>query len=240
MRLLAFALLFAGGCAQKSDLDAANEKIKALEEKVAKLEAGGAKGGATAADPAKEEAATKLMTDTQEALKNGDYATAKSKIAELTGSYADTRAGKAASRMAAEVNLVGTDAAPIEVEKWFQGKGDYSGDKATLLVFWEVWCPHCKKEMPKLAEEEGKYKAKGVQIVALTKVTKSATDEKVAEFIKEHNLKYPVGKEKGDNMSKAFSVSGIPAAALVKDGKVVWRGHPARLTDEMLDKLLAS
>jgi hypothetical protein len=31
-----------------------------------------------------------------------------------------------------------------------------------------------------------------------------------------------------------FGVSGIPAAAVVKGGKVVWRGHPARLSEQML------
>ena len=40
-------------------------------------------------------------------------------------------------------------------------------------------------------------------------------------------------------MSSSFAVTGIPAAALVKDGKVVWRGHPARLDDALLDKLMA-
>jgi alkyl hydroperoxide reductase subunit AhpC len=140
--------------------------------------------------------------------------------------------------MASEINIIGTPAAPIEADKWFQGQGDFSKSKATLLVFWEVWCPHCKKEMPKLAEEEAKWKAKGVQIVAMTKVTKSATDEKVVEFLKENKVKFPVGKEKDGSMSKAYAVSGIPAAALVKDGKVIWRGHPARLDDATVDKLL--
>jgi thiol-disulfide isomerase/thioredoxin len=239
MRLLAFALLFTSGCVQKSEYDALAERVKVLEDKVAS--GASAKPGATpAADPAKEEAATKLMTEAQDAMKNGDYATAKTKLNDLTANYADTRAGKAASRMAAEVNIVGNDAAPIEVEKWYSGKADYGDSKATLLVFWEVWCPHCKKEIPKLAQEEGKYKAKGVQVVGLTKVTKSATDEKVEEFLKENKVGFAVGKEKGDNMSKAFAVTGIPAAALVKDGKVIWRGHPARLTDDVLDKLLAS
>ena len=125
-----------------------------------------------------------------------------------------------------------------DLEKWYQGKGEYSDSKATLLVFWEVWCPHCKKEIPKLAEEEGKYKDKGVQIVAMTKVTKSATDDKVQEFLKENKVKFPVGKEQDGSMSQAFAVTGIPAAALVKNGKVIWRGHPARLDDATLDALL--
>jgi hypothetical protein len=32
-------------------------------------------------------------------------------------------------------------------------------------------------------------------------------------------------------------VTGIPAAAVVKGGKVIWRGHPAQLTDDVLGKL---
>ena len=41
-------------------------------------------------------------------------------------------------------------------------------------------------------------------------------------------------------LSGAYAVSGIPAAALVKDGKVIWRGHPSRLTDELVQQLLSS
>ncbi|MDP2316633.1 MAG: TlpA disulfide reductase family protein [Pseudomonadota bacterium] len=237
---LAVISLALTGCVQKSEFDALEARVKAAEEKVATLEKAPAGRGAAAptASPEEEEAAGKLMTEVQEAMKGNDYATAKTKLADLTGKFAGTKAGKAASRMASEVNLIGTVAAPLEMEKWFQGKAELGGDKATLLVFWEVWCPHCKKELPKLAEEEGKYKAKGVQIVGITKVTKSATDEKVEEFIKESKAKFPIGKEKDGSLSKAYSVSGIPAAALVKDGKVIWRGHPARLDEATLDALL--
>lgn len=240
MKKLALALVLLAGCAQKKDVDDLRARVDEMEKKVAAIEKAGPKG-ATAADPAKEEAATKLMMEATTAMKDNDYATAKAKIAELESAYADTRAGKQAAKMAREVNLVGADAKPIEVEKWFTNKkADFGDADATLLVFWEVWCPHCKREVPKLVELQSKYKGKGMQVVTLTKVTKSSTDEKVDEFIKEHKLDFPVGKEKDGSMSDAYAVSGIPAAALVKDGKVIWRGHPARLTDEVLDKLLAS
>lgn len=228
------------GCAQKSEFDALEARVKATEEKIATLEKTPAgKAAAAAANPEDEEKAGKLMTEVQDAMKANDYATAKTKLALLTSAPLDaTRAGKAAGRIATEVNLIGTDAAPIEVESWFQGKADLNGADATLLVFWEVWCPHCKKELPKLAEDEAKYKEMGVQVIGLTKVTKSATDEKVAEFIKESKATFPIGKEKDGSLSKAYSVSGIPAAALVKGGKVIWRGHPARLDDDTLSALL--
>ena len=45
---------------------------------------------------------------------------------------------------------------------------------------------------------------------------------------------YPTAKEKGD-LSEYYGVRGVPAAAVVKGGKVVWRGHPSRINDKMLE-----
>ena len=70
-------------------------------------------------------------------------------------------------------------------------------------------------------------------MVGLTKLSRSSTEEKVLEFIKDNNVSYPTAKEDGER-SKHFNVSGIPAAAVVKDGKVIWRGHLV-MTDTMID-----
>jgi thiol-disulfide isomerase/thioredoxin len=109
--------------------------------------------------------------------------------------------------------------------------------KATLVVFWEVWCPHCRREVPNLQATYEKYNSKGLTVVGVTKITKSSTEEKVTEFIAENKLTYPIAKETG-TLSSRFGVRGIPAAAVVKDGKVVWRGHPARLSEDMYESWL--
>ena len=103
----------------------------------------------------------------------------------------------------------------------------------SLVVFWEKWCPHCRRELPEMEATYQEYKDR-MGFVALTKQSKNTTDEAVQEFIDEHSLTYPMGKEDG-SMSNAYAVSGIPAAAVVKDGKVVWRGHPGSLSNDMLD-----
>ena len=113
-----------------------------------------------------------------------------------------------------------------------------SDGSATMLVFWEEWCPHCKREVPKIEGMHTKYKARGLNVVGLTKVTRSSTDEKVTSFMQEKGVTYPVAKEDGDNLSKRFGVRGVPAAAIVQAGKVVWRGHPARISDGMIEKIL--
>lgn len=240
MSMITLSLVLAlGGCAQQKDVDDLSARVKALEDKVVTLEKSAPKPAADPNSP-EEKAASTLMEELQAALKANDYALAKAKVGELTSKYGTTRAGKAAGRMKAELDVIGTDAKPLEVDKWYQGKVDLGSSEATLLVFWEEWCPHCKREMPKMQPLAEKYKSKGLQVVGLTKITKSATEEGVQAFIKANNIKFPMAKEKDGSLSDAYAVTGVPAAAVVKDGKVVWRGHPAKLTEDVLDSLLSS
>jgi thiol-disulfide isomerase/thioredoxin len=230
---LPLVLLFTA-CAQKSDVTALEARVKALEDKATAAPAPG-----KAASTPEDDAAKKLMEEANNAVAANDYATAKAKLQEVVDKYGTSRMASAAKKQLPEVSLIGSDAKPIEVEKWYQGKASLGDSKATLLVFWETWCPHCKREMPKMPALAEKWKPKGMNVVALTKVTKSATDDSVTDFLKENNIAIPAAKEKDASMSNAYAVTGIPAAAIVKDGKVVWRGHPARLTDETIEKILA-
>ena len=243
--MLVPALLLGLGCASKQETADLEARLKALEEKVAAQEAKGpgAKGPlaakdrpAPAPDDPNEKAAGDLMKEAQQAMAGADFAGAKAKIQELQQKYPETRAAKAAARVMTELAIIGTDAPPLDTEKWFQGKAAY-GSQPTLLVFWEQWCPHCREEMPQMQALSEKMKGK-LNIVGMTKVTKKATDELVMQFIAENKITFPIGKEKGGSLSQAFAVTGIPAAAIVKDGKIIWRGHPNKLTDEFLAKLL--
>ncbi|MEN0065138.1 MAG: TlpA disulfide reductase family protein [Myxococcota bacterium] len=219
-----------------------NSKLGDLEARIQKLEEtprAAARPGQ--ADPAEEQAAANILKEATQMAQDMNVDGAKAKLAELSEKYGSTRAARAAQRLSTELEVVGKDAVPLDVEKWFNGSAaDVEGGKATLYVFWEVWCPHCKREVPKLAETYDKFKGKGLSMVGLTKMTRNITEDEVSEFIKEKGVNYPIAKEKGDNLSQHYGVRGIPAAAMVKDGKVVWRGHPARLTDDMITKYLGA
>jgi peroxiredoxin len=240
MRLVHWLLLGSVVAVSACADPALENRVAELEAKLEKLEKSGiadAKGKAPAKPQNNEEeqAAAKVLKEASglaEALK---YDEAKAKLAELKEKYGKTRAARAAQRLEREIGVVGVEAGSFEVEKWYQGETTMADGKATLLVFWEVWCPHCKREVPKMNETHAKYKDKGLNVVGLTKITRNSTEEQVTDFIKEKEVAYPLAKEDGDSMSKRFGVSGIPAAAVVKDGKVVWRGHPARLKDEMIE-----
>jgi len=234
-----------GGCATADQVQALEKKVEELEKKVTALEARPAgPAGAAPVDPAAEEAAQAIYKEIDELVKTGDVAAASAKMKELEQKHGSTTTWKRARKLAMELEVVGrevpADWASSMVETWYQGQGEIDLTKgATLVVFWEEWCPHCKREVPKLIETNDKWEAKGMKVAGFTKITKSSTEEKVKAFMAEQKVDYPVAKENG-KASELFNVSGIPAAALVKDGKVIWRGHPARLDDDTLTKLLGS
>ncbi len=220
------------------------KRVTDLEAKVTALESRGpaAPPGAAAptASPEQEQAASALLKEATQAIDAMDYETAKTKVEALKKDYADTRAAKAVARIDQELQVIGKPASPVTVEKWYQGTAADAEGKATLYVFWEVWCPHCRREVPKLSETYTKYKGQGLAVVGVTRQTKDVTDQQVTDFIAENKVTYPIAKDQGDTLSSYYGVRGIPAAAVVKDGKVVWRGHPAKMTDEMIASWLGT
>ena len=73
--------------------------------------------------------------------------------------------------------------------------------------------------------------------LGLPNFSRGKTEDEVKTFLSENGISFPIAKESGD-FSDSFNVSGIPAAAIAQNGMVIWRGHPARITDEMLEKWL--
>ncbi len=236
---LLIGAVLAGGCADP-DLEL---RVAQLESELAELKKKAEAApppmarptpGKKAQDP-NAQAAAGLYREANQLASSGDKAAALAKLEELTTKYGGTPAGKNGAQLKRELVLVGQPAGNVQVEKWYQGSVADLSSKPTLLVFWEVWCPHCKREVPKMEATHKTYGPKGLQVIGLTKQTRNISDEQVTEFISSNGVTYPIAKEEGSAMSRTFAVSGIPAAAMVKDGKVVWRGHPGRLTNEMIE-----
>ena len=242
MRLsLLFSALMMSACATADQVKDLSDKIDTLTEKIDKLEKSGGAKAATAktaqVDQAAEKAAGELLKKMQESIKNDQIAAAKATLAELNTKYGSTRTARRAAKMGKELEVFGK-AAPtsFDVEEWMIGNaGNVNlASGTTLLVFWEIWCPHCKREVPELQATFEKYSSKGLQMVGLTKMSRNKSKEEVMSFLQDKKVSYPIAKENG-KLSSHFNVSGIPAAAVVKDGKIVWRGHPARLDDAKLE-----
>lgn len=185
----------------------------------------------------RETRATAAFREINALVSKGQHKDAKVKMDEFTKKYAGTDAAKKAASIQRELAVIGKKApSEFEIQKWYAGEGEITsldGPGTTLIVFWEEWCPHCKREVPKMKETYARLQADGLKVIALTQITKRSTDETVTAFVQKNSLEFPIAQEPG-KIKSYFNVSGIPAAAVVKDGEIVWRGHPARLSDTIL------
>lgn len=233
----------------ETEIKALQEKVTALEKKIDRLEKKFNKRflaiekkarPAQDQDNALESKASKEVKSIIDLISKEQIAPAKTRLAEFFKKYGKTKSAGRARKLNKEVTVIGMDIpAKWGIETWFQGEDEinFENQDTMLLVFWESWCGYCRRAVPNIETTYLDYKDNGLKVIGFTKINKSATPEKVTEFIEEHALTFSIAKEDG-SLSKYFKVQGIPAAALVSNGKIVWRGHPARLPDPLLKKYL--
>ena len=161
---------------------------------------------------------------------------AKAKIVEFRTTYGNTQTAKKAESVLSDLETVGKLMPnDFTFERWYQGEEniDLKGNKTTLLVFWDVGCPYCETEVPRLQELYNNFREQGFQMVAVTKAGDGTTETEITEFLKTHHVEYPSAKDSGV-LSDYFNVTGVPAAVVLKHDKVIWRGHPVLINDDAI------
>ena len=223
----------------ESRLTSLEVRTSALEERLERLESNRkVQRVPPQVDAQQEVVARDLVEELKQAIATLDYDRARQIQAEFQAKYSTTRAYRAVQRLMLEVEVVGRDEAPRRALRWLQGSDeDLQNAAATLYVFWEVWCPHCKREVPRLVQTHDNYRDRGLRVVGITQQTRNITAEAVSNFLTANRVTYPIARAERDFVEH-YGVRGIPAAALVADGKVVWRGHPGQLASETIETFL--
>jgi len=179
--------------------------------------------------------AAALLKEANDLNRAGDTEGARARLDQIRQQYGDTRAIPGASKLQSQLDVIGMQPGEPPVVQWFSDPYVMADHRVTVVVFWEAWCPHCKREMPRLAQLEGGWSKRGVGVLGVTRITRSSTPDTVRAFLKDNDIHFANAQESGA-WTELFGVSGIPAAAVVVDGKVVWRGHPASLDDATISR----
>ncbi len=118
-----------------------------------------------------------------------------------------------------------------------QGKAWHLQDlrsKVVLVNFWATWCPPCRKEMPDLQALYDKYKDQGLVVLSIS----DEESAKVAPFIHERKISYPVLLDPGGNVHKLYEVDGIPKSFVYdRDGKLVAQSIDMRTRNQFQQML---
>ncbi len=94
--------------------------------------------------------------------------------------------------------------------------------KVTIVDFWATWCEPCKKSFPRYQELYVKYKASGLEILAV-----SVDDEKreIPDFVKTYGAKFPVGWDEGHKIADCYQPASMPTAIVIDKAGVVRHIH---------------
>ncbi|MCB9663751.1 MAG: TlpA family protein disulfide reductase [Alphaproteobacteria bacterium] len=113
--------------------------------------------------------------------------------------------------------------------RWLQGRADARG--LEVVVFWETWCGYCRQHMPELEAVRRKVRG-GVEVVGVTTLSHS-DDATARRFLSGAGISWPIAVVP-ERTKAAARVDGVPYAVVVRDGDVLWRGHPGSLDEDML------
>lgn len=118
-----------------------------------------------------------------------------------------------------------------------QGKSWHFQDlrgKVVLVNFWATWCPPCRKEMPDLQTLYDKFKDQGFVVLSIS----DEEAAKVAPFIAERKISYPVLLDPGRKVNELFQVEGIPKSFVYdRSGKLVAQSIDMRTQKQFLEML---
>ena len=122
-------------------------------------------------------------------------------------------------------------------KEWVSGQAPTAWKQGELTVIecWATWCGPCRAAMPHMEELHQALKNKQIHIIGV-----NVGDKKSAEEIKAFLAAQPVPPtydvviDREGKVHQLVPFKGIPFAFAVREGKVVWKGHPAGLTQEAL------
>jgi len=139
-----------------------------------------------------------------------------------------------------EPGLEPAPAGKLAIAHWVKGEEVDLSKGVNVVEFWATWCPPCRTSIPHLTALQKRFKDQGVNIIGVS-------DEPlrtVEPFVKRmgDKMDYVVAIDDANSTSneymRRYGVNGIPHAFVVKDGTVVWHGHPMSGLDKAIDNAL--
>jgi thiol-disulfide isomerase/thioredoxin len=110
--------------------------------------------------------------------------------------------------------------------------------QVVVLDFFAVWCGHSKRHVPTLTRFGDEDRQHGLQIIGFAVQDKESTAERIAQFIKDFNITYPVGTIQDADFSsyvQSRDVSVPQTLVYGRDGRLVahFSGHDSKIDADL-------
>ena len=118
----------------------------------------------------------------------------------------------------------------------FIGPAPATENKVQLIDFWATWCAPCITSIPKFNAFHQKFALKGLVIIGVSQESR----EVVEPFLTKVPMQYASALEGKAKLHVALKIKALPYAIFVdRAGKIVWRGQPSAISEELIESLLA-
>jgi peroxiredoxin len=91
---------------------------------------------------------------------------------------------------------------------------------AVLVNLWATWCPPCRAEMPAIEKMYREYKDRGFIVLAVD-MTHQDDMSKVAPFIQEYGLTFPVLLDETGAAASAYQMRSLPSSYFINRAGVI-------------------
>ena len=100
-------------------------------------------------------------------------------------------------------------------------------ERPVVLVFFESFCELCAQQQPDITQLSQEYR----DSVLFVGVASASSADDAAEYLREHDISYPVGLDADGEIFRRYGVDEPPLVALVARGGQLVRGWPGGVED---------
>lgn len=114
----------------------------------------------------------------------------------------------------------------------------WEADKLYVFECWATWCGPCRAAMKHTEELWQALKDDGHRVIGLNVMDRLSVGE-VRRFLEQQSTRVTYANllSRDKQLTSFLNVQGIPFAFVVRNGVIVWQGHPMRLDLSILELL---
>jgi len=91
---------------------------------------------------------------------------------------------------------------------------------AVLVNLWATWCPPCRAEMPAIEKMYEEYKDQGFIVLAVNMTTQD-DPAKIAPFIQEYGLTFPILLDEKSITASAYQMRSLPSSYFINRAGII-------------------
>ena len=109
-----------------------------------------------------------------------------------------------------------------------------------VVTFWGTWCPPCRVEFPELVAAYAKYRASGLEVLAVNQRDQELGNREVQAFVTEFSVDFTVALDPRGKSRRSFRLIALPTTVFVDTAGVVQLVHSGPINRNELARGLAT